>query len=91
MSGYFVLSVLPTRTKLGSEVVDVTDLYTRETMELSARRRLQNVRRLDPERTFLEAVAVFGTYGMVYFGVAAALRLDEIHGVATRVRRLLGR
>ena len=39
----------------------------------------------------LEAVAVFGTYGMVYFAVAAALRLDEIHGVATRVRRLLGR
>ncbi|MEX0891552.1 MAG: zinc-dependent metalloprotease [Gemmatimonadota bacterium] len=43
----------------GAAVVDVTELYTRETMELSARRRLQNVRRLDPERTFLEAVAVF--------------------------------
>jgi putative peptidoglycan lipid II flippase len=38
-----------------------------------------------------EAVVVFGTYGLVYFAVAAALGLEEIHGVATRVRRLIGR
>jgi putative peptidoglycan lipid II flippase len=37
------------------------------------------------------AAAVFSVYGLVYFGVAALLGLDEIHGVATRVRRMMGR
>ena len=37
------------------------------------------------------AVLVLGTYGIVYFAVAAALRLEEIHGVITRIRGLRGR
>ena len=37
------------------------------------------------------AVAVFIPFGIVYFAVAAALRLDEIAGVATRVRGLVRR
>jgi putative peptidoglycan lipid II flippase len=36
----------------------------------------------------VEAVLVLGTYGLVYFAVAALLRLEEIQGVATRLRRI---
>ena len=39
----------------------------------------------------LEGVAVFSVYGLVYFAVAAMVRLEEIQGVATRVRRMTGR
>jgi putative peptidoglycan lipid II flippase len=39
----------------------------------------------------IEGVAVFSVYGLVYFAVAAVLRLEEIQGVATRVRRMTGR
>jgi putative peptidoglycan lipid II flippase len=39
----------------------------------------------------LEGVAVFSVYGLVYFAVAAMLRLEEIQGVATRLRRMTGR
>lgn len=37
------------------------------------------------------AVAVFVPFGVVYFAAAAALRLQEIEGVATRVRGLVRR
>ena len=39
----------------------------------------------------LAGIAIFTVYGLVYFAVAAMLRLDEIQGVATRARRLAGR
>lgn len=43
---------------------------------------------LDPR---VLGLAVVVAYGIVYFAVAYLLRLEEIQGVATRVRRLLGR
>lgn len=46
---------------------------------------------LPPLHPIATGLAVFSVYGLVYFGAAAALRLEEIQGVATRVRRLSGR
>ena len=40
-------------------VVDVTELFTRDVTEISARRRLRRVRRLDPDRSFVERVSTF--------------------------------
>ncbi len=37
------------------------------------------------------AIFIFGTYGVVYFGVAAALHLDEMQGVRARASSLAGR
>jgi putative peptidoglycan lipid II flippase len=36
----------------------------------------------------IDAVFIFGTYGLVYFGVAYLLRLREVQGIATRLRGL---
>jgi hypothetical protein len=50
------------------------------------------VRWLLPEvHPILLAICVFLPFGAVYFGSAAALRLEEISGVATRARNLLRR
>lgn len=50
------------------------------------------VRLLLPEtHPILLALAVFIPFGLVYFAAAAALRLDEIGGVATRVRGIFGK
>jgi putative peptidoglycan lipid II flippase len=38
-----------------------------------------------------QAVLVFGVYGLVYFGVAYLLGLNEVQGIATRLRRLARR
>lgn len=46
---------------------------------------------LPPLSPLLLGSAVVSVYGVVYFAAAAALRLDEIRGVATRARRLIGR
>jgi putative peptidoglycan lipid II flippase len=50
------------------------------------------VRWMLPEiHPILLAIFVFGPFGAVYFGTAAALRVEEIAGVATRVRGMLRR
>lgn len=46
---------------------------------------------LPPVHPVLTGLAVVGVYGLVYFSVAAALGLEEIRGVLTRLRRLTGR
>ena len=40
-------------------VVDVTELFTRDIPEISPRRNLRRVRRLDPDRSFVERVSPF--------------------------------
>lgn len=46
---------------------------------------------LPPVHPLLAAAAVFSVYGVVYFGAAAALGLEEVQGVRTRLGRVLRR
>ncbi len=39
----------------------------------------------------IDAVFIFGAFGVVYFGVAYALGLAEVQGIATRVGGMIGR
>ncbi|CAN5721392.1 murein biosynthesis integral membrane protein MurJ [soil metagenome] len=50
------------------------------------------VRLLLPElHPILDALFIFMVYGFVYFAVAYLLKLDEVQGIATRLRGLAGR